>query len=1222
MSNLAYTLSLAADFTSGDVRKRYVRVCAAAAIDPSYSREKAMLEAVLPDEVPISAIDLRLGSPWIAADIIQEFIADVLGISAKVTYCEPLAHWAVEALSDTNTLANITTYGINYETLKEKKGTFEPKEESITGIEMLEMALNLKQPVIKIRKEEDSSPEYSMVATTQAVAKMEGLQSRFADWCRSDPDLAHSLEKTYNDRYNCLRYRSWDGSYLTLDGMSETWRKRIFERKYQLDGIAMGIAQGGGLFFEVGLGKTVCGLVIAYERKRIGNCTSPWIAVQKQTLPDYVRTIREMYPQARVLVAGDKDLSGRNRQMFLARARANDYDFVVITHEQLERIPMSKAFVQAFFDERMAELLAAGKAINPSFDPKEKPKGKIHPTIKAILKQVAALKAKVKALQKQKDLGLTFEQSGCDLLIYDEYDKVKNLGYRTKMEQVVGLGNTKGSGRAFDFSMKSEFLRKVHGKYRLIGMTGTPISNTMAEFWKTLCDFAPDEMRAYGWHHFDAWAAQNGAIVNQPEVKHTGTIKMVSRFARFINLTEQMMLFKLVSLVKRSTDPDVDIGKPKGKRFTIASPMSDFQRRFADDLVSRAEACERDQPRKWCKLYWYDSRQLEAARAKHPDPEVRNFHPEFGWTFQYGDNRTGIEQAYLKLLSYSEGPGKGRAVKEVDPREFINKYGQEAADKYLRYGPIPVLQTVEEDDDDDNEEKVEKPPVWSYKMTTDNMLSISTAGRLSTTDARLVDPWVQDDPTNQALWAAQDNPRSKLHRCIHRVYGIYRRTRKQKATQIIFCDLSTPKGNKFTVYLALKQGLIAKGMPEDQIAFIHDYDSDADRKRLYEMMNEGKIAVLIASSAKAGIGLNIQRRLFALHHFDCPWRPRELEQRRGRMYRPGNIFEKIGVLEYTYVTQGYVGNCGYDAFLWQLVEAKLVFITAVLSGDLNVRTMEEDASESPVFSAAEIKALSTGDMRLMDYIRADNEFRKMESLIQGANNDIRSITSDSSARSLVVQHQVMASLTEKIALMEPEMPLLYEQADICTRDAFKMTVGSTEYENKTAAGRAIWALIDQIAEKRHDLCNKYVTLGTYGGLRMMLYVQRSKTEVYDEDGGMSEEFSVKPFIYLETKWENIRVAVVKDHHNLGQKIEEAYLEIFDQLVGLKSSRAAAEKKIESLHAELLKQQDNLISLKAKRDELLLTRLKLEAELGINDDAKNGKQATIIEFGNEAMPLAS
>lgn len=1194
---LSYTLCVAADYKSGNVRQRHKAACAATACDPSYAKERDALAECMPADIPISDIEIRLGAAWIDPGIVQEFIADTLCISTKMLYTPEVAAWSLEAYSAEDTLENTHTYGISYETWE--KGAKKPTFKNIRGLELVTLALNLKQPTINLRKAPDLPKEYSMVLTTQAVGKQEALNDRFAEWCRADADLAHNLETTYNERFNSLKIRDWKGagSYLTLDGMSEVWRNKIKARPYQLDGIAMGIVQGGGIFFDVGLGKTVVGLAIAYERRRIGNCNAPWIVVKKQTLPDYCKVIREMYPQARVLVAGEADLSANNRQLFIARARAGNYDFVVMTQQQFERIMLSKAFCEKFYNQRIDDLVDAARGIDSNFDPDNKPDKKLHPTIKLILRQVATLRRKLKDIAKTKDLGLTFEQSGCDLVVYDEYDEVKNLGYVTKMERVVGLGSRTGCARAFDFEMKRLFIQQTHGNNRLIPMTGTFISNTMAEFWKTLMDLARDQMVEYGWDMFDAWAAQNGAVITQPEVKHTGVIKMVSRFARFVNMPEQKTLLASVSIIKKATDPDVDIDSPQPKYVTITASMSPFQREFADHLVHRAELCERDQSIKWCNLYWYDLRQLQEVRDSHPDPEISVYYPEDGWSHEVatvsGEPMAEIDQQYFKLLDYKAGPRKGRAIKRVDPREFVNAHGQEIADQYLRYGPITEL---DEDEGDEDEEVA--PAKYTYHMTQDNMLSISTAGRKMAIDQRLVHWEVQDDPTDQARWARHDNFESKLHLCINKAYGIYRHTRKHRATQIIFCDLSTPNGRNFSAYAALRQGLIDKGMSASQIAFIHDYDTDDKRAFLYKAMNEGRIAVLIASSATAGVGVNIQKRLVALHHFDCPWRPRELTQRMGRILRSGNMFSKV--LIYTYLTQGYAGNSGYDAFLWQVVQVKGEFIAEACSNDLTVRHYEEDASDSPVFSAAELKALATGDMRMIYYVKAEAELRKLDGLVQGCSSDINRITGATGSRSLKEITSRIGNLTQTIEQMEPMMPLLYEQADICTNDAFTITIGKEDFTTKTAAGRAIWELIDQVAANHEAYANRYLNLGRYGGLDMKIYVKRSAvwtTETKDNPSVLSTE--IIPYLYLTTDWEKIEVRVVKDHHATGQRIESAYLKIFDDLVSLKSRRAKSVQDLEKTQAALIKRQDEFVTLKNQREILRVQKLDLEQQLGIN-----------------------
>lgn len=1197
MTQLAHTLHLAADFTSGNVRERLRRVKVAAALDASYEAERGVLEAVVPEDIPIASISIGLGASWIDPTYIEAFIQETLLITTRVTYVPVLGSWAVEALSSVDTLENKNVYGLIYEDIVKKKGKDEYEEKSveITGLELIGRALNLQQPDISVRKAEGQPKEQSIVLTTQALSKMEQLQDKFAAWCRSDPDRAAKLEKVYNDRFNSLRLRAWDGAHLTLHGMSNLWKERLLvrTRKYQTDGIAMGIAIGGGIFYEVGLGKTPIAIAIAYERKRIGNCRKPIIVVQKSTLEQFVKTITEMYPSASVLMAGEHDLAKGNRQLFFARARAIDWDFTVVTHDQFERIAVSDEFARSFYNDRISQLESALYVVDPEYKA-EKPSKYKKPSVKQIERRLRTLRQKVERMAEKKDEGLTWEQLGFDLLLYDEYDRAKNLGYWSKMENVVGLGSQDGSDRSFDFEMKRRWLQKTYGKNRLVGLTGTPISNTMAEMWKTMMDFAPDLMEEYGWSAFDAWAAQNGEVVTQPEVKHTGKIKMTNRFARFVNLPEMLTAFYSFARVVRSTDEGIEVDKPQAKRYTVKCAMSEFQQEMSDRLIERAELCEADAAIKWCPLYWFDTRNLAEVCADPKNPELANF--EFDDTGMSLDD-TEYRKALLEVLDH-------RDLKQVDPVKFRKQHGDHIADLYLRSAPRPHWDLDEDGCESD----------LTYKMTTDNMLSISTYGRLLSADQRLVDWAIKHDPSDQVQWSLRDFPKSKVNQCVRRVYGIYKRTRQQRATQVIFCDLSTPKGEDFSIYQALKVGLMVQGMPADQIAFIHDYDTDKKKAALWDAMNNGDMAVLIASSEKGGVGVNIQERLLALHHLDAPWRPRELEQREGRILRPGNRNPKVFI--YNYITQGFSGNCGFDSFLWQLLEAKFRFIYAILgSGKLDVRHMEEDASDSPVFDAATIKALSTGNMDIIEYVGVENELRKVKGLIQGAKDDTQRLLNQSGNRSIARRQELLERHTQERELMNPVMPTLASLVDGCTNDNYQVTINGEVCENKTAAGRAIWQAIDACTENHEAYCNKYLTLGNYGGIDLLIYVGRN--EVYiTKDDQLTIKVNINAHIYMKCDWGHISIPCVKSHHEMGQKLETQYLGIFDRHVKLKSLIERAKQDLEKAHQELARCQDNIVTLTAKKEELSIRKIELEASLGITPQGQDGTTVVAIGFDED------
>ena len=320
----------------------------------------------------------------------------------------------------------------------------------------------------------------------------------------------------------------------------------------------------------------------------------------------------------------------------------------------------------------------------------------------------------------------------------------------------------------------------------------------------------------------------------------------------------------------------------------------------------------------------------------------------------------------------------------------------------------------------------------------DNMLKITGDGRKAARDMRLVDPF------------ADAHGDTKLGRAIERIRATWDATRNERSTQLVFCDLSTPHPGRFNVYEEARSRLIAGGIPKNEIAFIHDADSDIAKMNLFNAVNAGRVRILIGSTEKMGAGMNVQRRLRALHHLDAPWRPRDIEQREGRILRQGNLNPEVEI--YRYVTEG-----SFDAYMWQTLETKARFIQQVMSGQTSVRTAED--LEGGALTYAEIKAIASGNPAVMEKVKIDTEIRKLDQL---------------RAVHLNQQHSIrwqLRNLPEKIEDARETIEHLH--ADIATRDAheggeFIMTVGKQTFSGKGAREEAGWALAHTILSRRDD----------------------------------------------------------------------------------------------------------------------------------------------------------
>ncbi len=750
----------AVEALSGNVRKKLEHLQVAATLENSFEFELKQMEAAIPDDVLLEDIDIRLGASWIEPSLVRQFIYDTLHVQAAVDFTPVGAAWGITPGYYVRSMENDDTYGLEWKTWqKNKDGKWVHREKTLTGLDLLEMALNLKKPRIRIRLEPGGPTKPSLLLTTQASAKQEQLQNAFSDWCRSDEERAEYLQRTYNDRFNSIKLREWDGSFLSLRGMTEAWKEKLSTpgREYQKDTVAMNIAQGGGNWLEVGLGKTAVMIASAWERKRVGNCRKPVILVKKATLSQIAKTVVEMYPEAKVLVANEGDLSKHQRQLFMSKIASNDWDTIVLTHEQFKSIPMKVEYQTRYYQDEIDKVSADLNNLlaTQRRGAKDKPG-----SVKILERRGKYLANKVKKLASKKDNGLCWEDLGIDLLIVDEYDCFKNLGYHTQLTGVIGMGDPEGSDRALDFDMKRLWLIERYGRNRLIGDSGTPIANSMVEMWKTLRDFIPDTLQEMGILAFDSWAALFGHIIEQPEITQAGAIKTRQRFAKFINLPELLLLFNLFSKVVRADD--VGVERPEPKRYTVAARMSPYQEFYANDLVERAmqieEAMSDDKknPRMWCPIKWYDFRAFEELRQSNEEYMfVDPIDPESDSYRAARNNPHDVYQCRQNFLELMHD----KKLPEIDPADWRKTHSELDTALYLRSGPHAHPDPEDED-------------LWVYKIAYDNMLRLSTDGRMSSLDGRLRHWEIMDDPSIPEVWDKWDYSKSKVNLCARRVAGI------------------------------------------------------------------------------------------------------------------------------------------------------------------------------------------------------------------------------------------------------------------------------------------------------------------------------------------------------------------------------------------------------------------------------------------------------------------
>ncbi len=557
-------------YLSGNVR---AKLAAALRAGPPYARNAQSLRTVQPEDVLPGDIDANLGAPWVPESDIQAFAAELFKVgpaAIQVGHLKKDAVWSIDA---------------NAEAERSVAATSEFGTPRILGTRLLELALNMTTPTIY--DPDPADPDKRVVnheATLAAREKQKIIKERFRSWVFADPDRTERLVRTYNDIYNNLRPRLFDGSHLDYPGMS----RAITLMPHQNDAVWRGISSGNTLLAHVvGAGKTYTMAATGMKMKQAGLAKKPIYVVPNHMLEQFAREFMQLYPNARLLVATKEDLTRERRKFLTAKIASGEWDGIIMTHSSFERIGMSRKYQEQFLMEQITEynqLLIEGAGRNATRGHRN--------LIKTIEKQKAAREARLKDLlaEDKKDDGLVFDELGVDHVFIDEAHYFKNLETPTKMERVAGI-QTGGSERAFDLYMKARYLHEQHPGHGVTFATGTPISNTMCEMYTMQRFLDPEGLKARGIDHFDAWAANFGEVVETMEISPDGkTLKPRSRFARFVNLPELQQMFRAFADVQ--TADMLDLPRPRletGKPIIVACPMSEEQHALQQKLVERYE---------------------------------------------------------------------------------------------------------------------------------------------------------------------------------------------------------------------------------------------------------------------------------------------------------------------------------------------------------------------------------------------------------------------------------------------------------------------------------------------------------------------------------------------------------------------------------------------------------------------------------------------------------
>ena len=1013
------------EYLSGNVREKLKIAEHFAETDERFNVNVKYLKEVQPKDLSASEISVRLGSTWIPPEDIKVFIEYLLNPSnyacqnINVHYNEATSEWWIEGKNyDKYNIKATNTYGTG----------------RASAYKIIEDSLNLKDTRIYDYYEDENGKrvaELNKKETAIAQAKQEQIKLAFEEWIWKDPERRERLTKFYNERFNSIRPREYDGSHISFDGMNP----EITLRKHQVNAIAR-ILYGGNtlLAHEVGAGKTFEMVAAAMESKRLGLCNKSLFVVPNHIVEQFGQEFLQLYPSANVLVTTKKDFETANRKKFCSRIATGDYDAIIISHSQFEKIPMSVERQVTIIQKQIEDITLGIQDLKNNNGERF--------SIKQMEKTKKSLEARLAKLNdtSRKDDVVTFEELGVDRIFVDEAHYYKNLFLYTKMRNVGGIAQTEAQ-KSSDLFMKCRYLDELTGGKGVIFATGTPISNSMVELYTMQRYLQYGELEKRHLQQFDAWASTFGETVTAIELSPEGTgYRAKTRFAKFFNLPELMALFKEVADIQ--TSEMLNLPVPKANYHNVVIEPSEIQKELVKDLSERAE-------------------------------KIRN--------------------------------------RMVD-------------------------------------------------SSVDNMLKITNDGRKLALDQRL---------TNDML---EDFEHSKVATCADNIYSIWDKTSEDKSAQLVFCDLSTPHNDgKFNVYDDLKTKLIDRGIPEEEIAFIHDANTDVRKQELFNKVRRGQVRVLIGSTQKMGAGTNCQDRLIALHDLDCPWRPSDLIQRSGRIIRQGNKNPEVDI--YRYVTEGT-----FDAYLYQLVENKQRFISQIMTSKTPVR-FAEDIDETAL-SYAEIKALAAGNPDIIEKTELDTQVAKLKLLKQNYLSE-----------KYALEDKVIKYYPNEIKRLENRIEDMKEDIEVFNNNntpdnSFeKMNIKGTIFTERKEAGEKIIEICKSMTNPEP------LEIGDYKGFKIILSFDTMDRKFYVS---MKNNLSYKTELGSDPSGNITRI------DNVLNGIETRLSSIENNLEDTKKNYESAKKEIEKPFP-----QEEELKTKSKRLDELNIKLNL-----------NNKDKEIIDDGND------
>ena len=1019
------------EYLSGNIRDK-LRIARdhAEHIDSSYNKNVEVLMKVVPKDLEASEISVRIGANWIDVADYNNFLNEYAHAN---TYYYPvtrtkLGEYKIENKTSDRSVAATETFGTS----------------RMNSYQIFENLLNQRDILVRDRREEGDKVWYEINTKETQLAKEKArlMKEAFRNWLWEDMGRREKYVAKYNYLFNSIRGREYDGSHQTFPGMNAS----ITLRKHQSNAIMRAKLGGNTLFaHEVGAGKSFEMVATVMEKKRLGLINKACVVVPKHLTLQMASEWLRLYPNAKLLVAKPEDFTKANRKRFIARCVTGDYDAVIMSFTQFERIPMSDEYKEQFMQKELHDIMSAISEAGR----------KDKSSVKALERQKKNIEERLeKLLSSPKDSSLCFEKLGFDYLVCDEAHNYKNCFVSTKMSNVAGVQTT-AAQKSEDMLMKTQYLNNKYGCNNILFATGTPISNSMVEFYVMQRYLRPDLLEKSGLQNFDDWASTFGEVVSQLEIKPAGNgFQMKNRFSKFVNIPELMQMYKEFADIQTADMLKLPVPKLEtGKPIVIISKPDERQKAYMKELATRSE------------------------------------------TIHSGT---------------------------VDPRQ-------------------------------------------------DNMLKITHEARLLGLDTRCI------------FKDAQPAPDSKVMKLIDNLEKNYKNTMTEKGVQIVFCDIAINEDEThFSVYKAIKQALIERGIPEKEICFAGDAKTDKARDEMFKSLRKGEKRFIIASTSKLGTGANIQDRICAIHHLDIPWKPSDLTQQDGRGIRQGNRFSQVGI--YHYLTEET-----FDAYMMGIITNKAKFINQILTSKSPAR-VSEDVDEM-VLTYSEMQAIASGNPMIKEKIQLDNDVAMLKTLEA---EHKKSIYKMQELAEKILPKQI-TQYSELLTKARNDMSK-YQKNQALNKE-FEMTIGGVRYDKRENAGEQI-----AVAMAKCTATGEPIELGTYRGFKITIERNPSANTFFELDTPCIAVLHGELTYSCDVATDN-GVGNVRRIENL------AGIQINQKLCSL-------EEQLEKANKDLSEAQQNMLKPFEHGQELAEKTKRLEyvnAQLSGNSQNKNHTPESAIEF---------